>query len=88
MSGPSYDPSDFAPPGDYVDGMPPDIKGYPKKVIIKCPEVECGEVQPAEIHFFEGDPFETYLHTCSACGYEIGEDEWNEIAPDHQEKPR
>lgn len=77
MSGPSYDPSDFAPPGGYTPDPPDDRPGYPKKVVIKCPE--CGEVQPAEVHFFVGDPLDTYLHTCSGCGYEIGEDEWEEV---------
>ena len=57
--------------------LKPEEKGYPKKVDIECPC--CGSIENAVEHFYEGDPFPTYLHTCSDCGWEIGEDEWDEV---------
>lgn len=54
----------------------PEITGYPKDIRIICPN--CKLRQLAEVHFFEGDPFETYFHECPRCSYFITESEWEE----------
>lgn len=48
-----------------------------RDLVIKCPK--CGWKQLAQVILYEGDPFPTYCHTCSECGYEITESEWEEI---------
>lgn len=53
-----------------------EVEGYPKEVHIVCPQ--CGLKQLAEIHFFKGDPFESYICDCAKCGHFITESEWNE----------
>ncbi len=50
---------------------------WSQDVRIRCPE--CNFVQDAKIEFYEGDPWQTYVHTCTQCKYVIMESEWNEV---------
>ena len=54
-----------------------ELAGYPRVVQIKCPQ--CGYEQEATVHFYQGDPFPSFEHTCIECDHEIGESEWNEV---------
>jgi len=53
----------------------PEWPGYPIDETIRCPE--CGRVQTAQVHFETWMPFPAYVHDCEACGYTIGESEWD-----------
>jgi len=44
---------------------------------IRCPK--CGHVQAAQVTWRPGDPFETYMHQCTCCGYWIHEQEWDRM---------
>lgn len=47
-----------------------------KEVDIMCPE--CNNIEPA-IEDYTTQPFATYMHTCSKCGFMISESDWNVI---------
>lgn len=47
------------------------------KELIRCEE--CDSVQEAETYFDDRDPFPTYIHECSECGYINMESTWNVI---------
>ena len=47
-------------------------------VTIACPE--CGSLENANIKV--GNPFNTYIHECSECGFIIMESDWDQYKPD------
>ncbi len=48
------------------------------RVQIECPN--CGAIETAIVE--HDDPFNTYIHDCTKCGYTITESEWNEVKQD------
>jgi MinD superfamily P-loop ATPase len=45
--------------------------------MIRCPE--CHLVQQAEVVLHPGDPWPSYIHDCTGCGYCIMESEWDVV---------
>lgn len=58
--------------------MPDQYPGFPKRVCIQCQG--CFARCEAERQHFVGDPWQTLVHECAACGCINMESEWNEIA--------
>lgn len=44
---------------------------------IECPV--CHLKQMAEVSIEDGEPFASYVHVCTGCGYTITESEWDHV---------
>jgi hypothetical protein len=42
---------------------------------IICPN--CAQIQDAQVIYYKGDPWESYVHNCIRCQYVIMESEWH-----------